>query len=313
MAFLKRNPPRLRLGTRGSRLALIQAALVRDALVAVDPGIADKIEFVTFTTPGDRDRAHALESLNAAQGGRGVFSDVLDNAILAGEIDFAVHSVKDVPALLAPGLTLTATLERADPREAFISFRHKHLANVPAQARFGSASLRRSALLRAVQPQATFTLMRGNVEERIAALRASDLDGTILAVAGLARLNCANVIAEILEPDVLMPDPGQGAIGLVTAADNLRLRRLLAAIDHGATHAAVDAERATLAAIGAYLPVGALARLHGDHLVLEAVLAPGDVHALLRGRIDGPVSHAESLGLVLGLQLKTGLDLQAAA
>ncbi len=313
MAFLKRNLPRLRLGTRGSRLALIQAALVRDALLAVDPDFADKIEFVTFTTPGDTDRTRPLESLNTAQSGRGVFSDVLDNAVLTGEIDLAVHSVKDTPALFAPGLTLAATLERADPREAFISFRHQRLADVPAAARFGSASLRRSAMLRAIKPQATFTLLRGNVEERLALLRATDLDGTILAVAGLARLNRANVIAEILEPEVLMPDPGQGAIGIVTATDNLRLRRLFARIDHAATHAAVDAERAMLVTVGPHLPLGALARLSGDHLVLEAVVAPGDGRALLRGRIDGPLSHAESLGRILGLQLKTGLDLQAAA
>ena len=313
MAFLKRSLPRLRLGTRGSRLALIQAALVCDALCAAAPDIADKIEVVTFTTPGDTDRAHPLESLNAAQGGRGVFSDVLDAAVLAGEIDLAVHSVKDVPALLAPGLTLAATLERADPREAFVSFRHKRLADVPPTGAERQSRNARSALLRALQPQATFALLRGNVEERLATLRASDLDGTILAVAGLSRLNRTDVIAEILAPDVLMPDPGQGAIGIVTASENLRLRRLLAGVDHAVTHAAVDAERATMATVGAHLAVGALARLEGDHLVLDAVLASGDNRPLMRGRIDGPVSHAESLGRILGLQLKTGLDLQAAA
>jgi hydroxymethylbilane synthase len=313
MALLRRSPPRLRLGTRGSRLALIQATMVRDQLVQAHPELKDRVHFVTFSTPGDRDRTQALESLNPAQGGRGVFSDDLDRAILTGEIDLAVHSVKDTPPDLAPGLALTATLERADPREAFVSFRHPRLADVGAHAIFGSASMRRQALLRAIKPDATFTLLRGNVEERLDVLRDSELAGTILAVAGLVRLGRAHAIAEILEPEQLMPDPGQGAIGIVCAASNLRLRRLLSAVDHAPTHAAVDAERAALAAIGASLPVGALAQLRGGHLVLDAVLAPANGGPLVRGRIDGPQSHAESLGRVLGLQLKTGLDLRDAA
>jgi hydroxymethylbilane synthase len=313
MAFLRREPPRLRVGTRTSALALAQTALVTRQLQELRPELRGHIDLIPFTTAGDRDRTSTLEQLNAGQGGRGVFSDDLDAAVLSGQIDLAVHSVKDTPATPAPGLVLAATLERADPREAFVSFRHRRLADVPANAVFGAASLRRQAMLRVLQPHATFVLLRGNVEERLATLRTTGLDGTILAVAGLKRLGRADMITEILSTDVLMPDPGQGAIGIFCANDNLRLRRMLANIDHAVTHAAVDAERAALAAIGATLPVGALATLRNDHLVLEAVVAPAAGAPLLRGRIDGPMSHAESLGRVLGLQLKVGVDLQAAA
>jgi hydroxymethylbilane synthase len=313
MAFFRRNPPRLRIGTRASKLALVQVNLFRAALRRAAPELDDRVEVMPFATDGDHRRDVALEVLNAAQGGRGVFSDELDAAVAGGAIDVAVHSVKDTPPVVPTGLVLAATLERADPREAFVSFRHRTLADVPPRTVFGSASQRRQALLAAVCPHADFALLRGNVEERVAQVRAGTCDGTILAVAGLARLDMTGVIAEILPPEVLMPDPGQGAIGIVCARDNLRLRRILASIDHAPTHAAIDAERAALQAIGCAAPVGALARVHGDNLVLDAVVAPRTGGALVRGRIDGPVSHAESLGRVLGLQLKSRLEGQAAA
>jgi hydroxymethylbilane synthase len=309
--LLKREAPRLRLGTRGSRLALVQADLACAALLRARPDLAGRIDVVTFTSAGDKDRSRALDAMND-QGGRGLFSDTLDAALKQGAIDLAVHSVKDLPPVLPRGLVLAATLERADPREAFVSFRHRRLADAPAKAVFGTASHRRETLLRAIHPDAEFALLRGNVEERIAALKGSALDGTILAVAGLARLGRSDVIAEILPPDVLMPDPGQGAIGLVCRTDDVRLRRVLAIVDHRPTHAAVDAERAVLAAVGTCRPLGALARIGNDSLVLEAVLAPEGGGPLLRGRIDGPLDRPDFLGRVLGLQLAAGLDRIAA-
>lgn len=287
----------LKLGTRGSRLALIQTDMVRQALA--ERWDLPAIEFVTFTTAGDRDRRRSIEEI----GGRGIFTDELDEALLSGAIDIAVHSVKDLPAIIDRRLNLAGMLEREDPREAFVSGRYARLRDVPTGAVFGSASVRRQTLLRRLRADARFALLRGNVEERVAALGDGRLDGTILAVAGLKRLGLTHHIGEVLDPNQLMPDPGQGAIGMVCRADDARTRFFLAGISHGLTRSAVAAERAFLAAAGAHAIVGALAQIDGDQLVLRGVAMRDDPASDRADQVAGDPRAPERLGLALARRL----------
>ncbi|MDX2145513.1 MAG: hydroxymethylbilane synthase [Rhodospirillaceae bacterium] len=289
----------VRLGTRGSPLALVQAELTIRAMATARPALRDHIDVIVFETRGDQRRDCPIEHI----GGRGVFTDELDRAVAQGDVDFAVHSVKDLPVPLAGGLLLAATLERADPREAFVSTRHASLAAVPRGGTMGSASLRREALVKALRPDLDFALLRGNVEERVAALDRRGLDGTILAVAGLARLGLQRHIREILSPETLMPDPGQGAIGLVCRGDNLVARALAARINHAATLQAVTAERAFLAIAGGRFVVGALAVVSGSTLTLSASAAlPGGPviwRESSQGPAETPVAVAQKLAAAL--------------
>lgn len=289
----------LRIGTRGSRLALIQTEMVRDAIAGAYPDVAAAVEMVVFETKGDLKRDVSIEQI----GGRGVFTDELDQALLDGAIDLAVHSVKDLPVPLDRRLTISATPEREDPREAFVSPRHATLASVPSGAVFGSASLRRESLVKALRPDVNFVLLRGNVEQRVAALEARGLDGTILAVAGLKRLGLQNHIRETLEPETLMPDPGQGAIGIVCRVNDARARFISAAINHAATWQAVAAERAFLTAAGSHAICGALAIVDGGTLVLSATLATEADSNTKRGSDRGPTTEAEQIGRRLAQRL----------
>jgi hydroxymethylbilane synthase len=290
---------RLTLGTRGSRLALVQTALVRAAAVAAVPALKDRIDAVVFDTRGDQDRSCAIEQL----GGRGVFTNELDEAVAAGAIDIAVHSVKDLPVPLPRGLLLAATLEREDPREAFVSTRHDTLVSVPAGGVLGSASIRREALVRTLRPDLSFALLRGNVDERVAALDAHGFDGTILAVAGLKRLGLARHIREILSPKALMPDPGQGAIGLVCRAGNLAARALAARINHASTLQVVTAERALLSLVGGRFIIGALATVEAHTLTLHATAALPDGRIVARISAQGSSTAPEAVARKLAAAL----------
>ncbi|MBL8644567.1 MAG: hydroxymethylbilane synthase [Rhodospirillaceae bacterium] len=282
----------LKLGTRGSPLALVQTNLVKTALTTALPELGGRIEVVTFDTKGDALRDASIDDI----GGRGVFTDELDEAVLNGTVDAAVHSVKDLPMALRKGTLFASMLEREDPREAFVSPVHASLAEVPAGGLFGSASIRRAALLKALRPDARFALLRGNVGERVAALPTLNLDGTILAVAGLKRLGLTRHIREILEPDTLMPDPGQGVIGIIARHNDLATRRIFARIDHLPTTQAVIAERALLAGTAAHAVCGALATITDGLLTLRAVAADETGVIRARDEISGPPTEAAMLG-----------------
>lgn len=292
----------MKLGTRGSPLALIQTDLTIAALRRAMPDIGP-IEVVIFETRGDVERDGSIEAI----GGRGVFTDELDEAVLSGAVDAAVHSVKDLPMTLRQGTVFAAMLEREDPREAFVSPIHARLSDVPKGGMFGSASVRRAALLKALRPDAQFQVLRGNVGERVDALPAMNLDGTILAVAGLKRLGLAHHIREILEPDTLMPDPGQAAIGIVCRRDDLAARRLLARIDHLPTSLAVAAERALLGGAAAHAICGALATVEDGTLTLHAVAADDTGRILARAQLAGPATTAAEIGRALAAQLVDGV------
>jgi hydroxymethylbilane synthase len=287
------------LGTRASPLALVQTRLAEQAIVAARPELRGRVEVRVFETRGDQRRDCPIEDI----GGRGVFTDELDQAVARGHIDLAVHSVKDLPVPLAHGMVLAATLEREDPREAFVSTRHANLAAVPQSGMLGSASLRREVLVKALRPDLRFGLLRGNVDERVAALDRLGLNGTILAVAGLKRLGLARHIREIFSPEALMPDPGQGAIGLVCRGDDLIARALAARINHAATLRAVTAERAFLAAAGGRFVVGALAVVSGPTLTLSASAALPGKPVIWRqteqGSAESPGAVAQKLAAAL--------------
>lgn len=258
---------RLRLGTRGSPLALVQAHMVRDALVAAHGLPADAIEIVPVRTTGDRVQDRALAEI----GGKALWTKELDRALLSGEIDFAVHSMKDVETIRPDAIVIAALLPRADVRDCLIG-----AASIDALrpgAVIGTSSPRRAAQLRALRPDLRTVLFRGNVDTRLVKLSAGEVDATILAAAGLDRLGRPEIGTRIAV-DVMLPAPAQGAIGIEARADDEATRRLLATIDDAATSRCVGHERALLAALGAdcHSPVAALATISGDGLRLRAAL-----------------------------------------
>ncbi len=285
----------IRVGTRSSPLALIQARMAVVELCRVDSSLADIIEIVELSSNGDENRSVTLEDL----GGRGVFTDNIDHALLAGDIDFAVHSVKDLPANLPQGVVLAATLEREDPRDCLVAPDFSSLVDLPYGAIMGSASVRRMGFLRRLRPDVGYQLLRGNVDERVAALQEGQTLGTILAVAGLKRLSLQNHIKQVLTADEMPPDPGQGAIGLTCRSDDFRARRLAELVNHEPTFAAVTAERAILSDIAGacVFPLGALAQLQGRNtLHLESALVTEDGARTVTARAQGDPRQAHEIG-----------------
>jgi hydroxymethylbilane synthase len=281
----------LRIATRGSQLALAQAELAAAALRDAHAGF--EVELVTIATEGDRDRETPLTLL----GGRGVFVIAVEEALLDGRADVAVHSLKDVPTQPVPGLTLAAFLERGDPRDVFVGSHGRRLADLPPGARVGTSSSRRAALLRAIRPDLEATSIRGNVDTRLRKVADGDYDGAILAAAGLARIGRLDEATQVFEAMEFLPSPGQGAIALECREGDEATRTLLAAVDHASTRAAVTAERGFLGALGSgcALPVGAYAQVDGELLALRAVLG-GDEGEPLFGDASGRVEDAEAVG-----------------
>ena len=290
----------LRIATRGSRLALVQTGLVADVLRAADRDLA--IEVVEVSTEGDRDRATPLRVL----GGRGVFVKAVEDTLLDGRADLAVHSLKDVPTEVVSGLTIAAVPERADPRDVLVASDGRSLAELPAGARVGTSSRRRAALLRALRPDLVIGEVRGNVETRVAKVRDGGLDGVILAAAGLDRLGRLAEVTQLFEAMDFPPAPGQGALGIQCRGDDEPTQALLAPLDHPATHAATDAERGVLEALGSgcSLPVGAYATVEGDLLALRGMLAADDDAIPNFGDATGAVSEAAMIGRGLGERLQ---------
>ena len=279
---------RIRIGTRGSLLALWQAEHVGGLLVAK----GHEVELHRITTTGDQVLDRRLESI----GGKGAFLKEIEEAMLAGHVDLAVHSLKDVPTALPPGLGLCAYLERADPRDALISNSGKRLESLPAGARVGTTSLRRSSQVKAQRPDLHVDDLRGNVDTRIRRLRERHYDAVILAMAGLVRLGRTGEVTQVLDPEVFVPAPGQGAIALECRQDDTATQVAAAALDHEATRRAVAAERALLAALegGCNVPLGAHATPASGGLRLRAFVASADGTAILRGEDAG--ADPEELG-----------------
>jgi hydroxymethylbilane synthase len=292
----------LRLGTRGSALALAQSRMTADALTAAT---GRPVELVRIVTAGDR------SSAPVAQLGVGVFVSALRDALLAGEIDFAVHSYKDLPTAEHPRLHIAAVPPREDPRDALISRDGLSLAELPPGSMIGTGAVRRIAQLRALGLELQVTPIRGNVDSRIARVRGpeADLDAVVLARAGVARLGRTAEITETLDPMLMLPAPAQGALAVECRADDTDLVGLLSALDHAPSRAAVVAERAMLATLeaGCSAPVAAHAELaegeHGDEIYLRgAVISPDGVRAIRLSRTGTPAGAAE-IGKALAADL----------
>jgi hydroxymethylbilane synthase len=292
----------LRIGTRGSPLALVQAHTVRDLLVAAHGCAPDVVEIHVIKTTGDRIQDRALSE----SGGKGLFTKEIEEALLADAVDIAVHSSKDLPTILPDGLELIACLEREDVRDAFVSLRAKSLLELPKGAKLGTASLRRQALAKRMRPDLQVELFRGNVETRLRKLEDGVVDATLLALAGLKRLGMPQVATAILPLDEFPPAVGQGAVGIEARADDRRTRDLVARIAHRDTFIALQAERAFLQALdgSCRTPIAGYAKIDGDHLHFRGMILKPDGSEVHETTRQGRVADAASLGLDAGQELK---------
>ncbi len=285
--------PAVTIGSRGSMLALAQTEHVAVLLRSAAVGLAVKIDVITTT--GDR----VLDKPLAAIGGKGLFTEELETALRDGSIDLAVHSLKDLPTETPDALCVGAVPKRATPNDALVCAKWARLEELPDGARVGTSSLRRKAQLLALKPGLDVVDIRGNIDTRIAkVLDRQEMDAAILACAGLERIGRMDVVAEILSPEVMLPAPGQGALGIQARVDDDELLDLLIQISDPCADAETAAERAMLAALGGgcQVPIGALARTGGDVLTLSGCVCSLDGTQVLRAEVSGPASDAETLG-----------------
>ncbi len=316
-------PTRLTIATRRSKLALAQSHWIKARLEALQPGL--DVVLREYVTRGDRIQNVPLNEV----GGKGLFTKEIEDALLAGEADLAVHSLKDLPSELPPGLVLAAVPEREDPRDALVLPAGADVAAalghatqdpgacgtsaagelkglpLPLDTRVGTSSLRRMAQLRHLRPDLVLESVRGNVDTRLRKLDEGQYGALLLAAAGLRRLGLAERISLPLPVEISIPAPGQGALGLEARAEDPVTLGLLARLADAETHTCVRAERALMDAVGGgcSVPLGAYARIHGDQLELIGVLAAPDGSHLVRAQLTGPTQDAESLGSTLAVRL----------
>lgn len=295
----------IRIGTRGSALALAQAHETRARLMAAHGLAADAFHIEVISTSGDRIQDRPL----AEVGGKGLFTREIEDALLEGRIDLAVHSSKDMPTHLPDGLELSAFLEREDARDAFAGQSARSLLDLPKGATVGSSSLRRRALLKRLRPDLVIVMFRGNVPTRLRKVEEGQVDGTILAYAGLKRLGLQSAVSELLPLDTFPPAPGQGAIGIETRIGDTRMARLLAPVNHFETAAALACERAFLAALdgSCRTPIAGYAKVMGDSIAFHGMVLTPDGAAMHELGNNGPVTDAAQLGR------ETGQAIRAAA
>ena len=294
----------LRIGTRGSQMALFQARLVRERLRAAHSDLAEEstIELVIIRTTGDRVQNRLLAEI----GGKGLFTKEIEEALLDRRIDLAVHSLKDMETALPTGLEIGCVLPRDDPRDALVAREGAGLRELPRGARIGSASLRRRAQLLRERPDLDVLPIRGNVDTRLTKLAAGEVDALVLALCGLERLGKAAAVTEILSAERMLPAVGQGALAIECRADDTAVKHLLTPLNHPDSAACVAAERAMLAALdgSCRTPIAGLATITGDRLTLEALLLSEDGSAQRRGHSEGTTADAVAIGNQLGELLR---------
>ncbi len=292
----------LRIGTRGSPLALVQARAVRSRLAAATGVNEETIELVVIRTTGDTIQDRPL----ADEGGKGLFTKEIEEALLDRRIDLAVHSAKDMPTILPKGLALAACLEREDPRDVFISHKARSLVELPRGASLGTASLRRQAIAKRARPDLRVTPLRGNVETRLRKLDAGEVDATLLALAGLRRLGLVEHITSIMNAEEFLPAVGQGAIGIEVRKDDTRVCDILAHIDHAETSIAIACERAFLAALdgSCKTPIAGHATISGDAIQFRGLIARPDGSAAHDIAGTGSRKDAATIGTDAGRELK---------
>ncbi|UCI08376.1 hydroxymethylbilane synthase [Mesorhizobium sp. B1-1-8] len=284
----------LKIGTRGSPLALAQAHETRARLTKAHGLLEQAFEVVVISTSGDRIQDRPLSEA----GGKGLFTKEIEEALLDGRIDIAVHSSKDMPTVLPDGLELSAFLPREDARDAFIGKAAKRIADLPHGAKVGSSSLRRQALIRRLRPDLDVVMFRGNVQTRLRKLDEGIADGTILAYAGLKRLGLENVITDLMPLETFPPAPGQGAIGIETRIGDRAVEAMLAAIHDVPTGQALACERAFLAALdgSCRTPIAGHATISGENLSFAGLIISPDGTQSHEVRLEGRAADAADIG-----------------
>jgi hydroxymethylbilane synthase len=295
------SAPFLRIGTRGSMLALAQARLTQRLLAEAHGVALERIEIRVITTSGDKLTDRPLSEA----GGKGLFSREIEAALAAGEVDLGVHSSKDLASSLPDGMVLAAFLEREDVRDAFVSLKYPGVAELPQGAKLGSSSIRRAAQMLRVRPDLQVVQFRGNVDTRLSKLEAGVADATLLAVAGLNRLGKQDKITAYLDPMDFLPAPAQGAIGIEVREADARTADLVGVLNHAPTATAIAGERALLATLdgSCRTPIGAFTELNGVSCRLTAEILSPDGREFYRGSVDGAAADAAKLGTQLGATL----------
>jgi hydroxymethylbilane synthase len=295
---------RLIIGSRGSRLALLQAEMVTSELARHFDG---EIEIRVIKTTGDKIQDLPLSRI----GSKGLFVKEIESALLQGEVDLAVHSMKDMPAELPEGLILAGTLKREDPRDAFISLKYRSISELDGNAVIATGSLRRKSQMLHLVPGLTVAGMRGNVDTRLRKLEEGVAEGLIMAAAGLIRMKMSHYITELLNYDVMLPAAGQGAIAIEARDDSAEARELVDRISWRDDFLAVKAERALMRKLegGCQIPVAALAEVHEDIIVMDAMVSNLDGTVMIRDRGSASLDSPEDLGTVMAEKLiKQGAD-----
>lgn len=296
----------LRIGTRGSPMALYQTELVRNRLIAANPRLAASaaVEVVAIRTTGDRVQDRRLAEI----GGKGLFTKEIDEALLEHRIDLAVHSLKDLETILPEGIDIACILERDDPHDAFLSTTAAGLAALPQGAVVGTASLRRQAQLLRRRPDLRVVALRGNANTRIRKLEAGEVDATLLAVCGLQRIGLADRATEILDYEIMLPAVGQGALAVTCRAGAEVVREMLAPLHHPVSAACTLAERAMLAVLdgSCRTPLAALAEVEDERLTIEARLFTADGRGEVRSYRSGTIAEATAIGAAAGEDLRRG-------
>lgn len=285
----------LKIGTRSSALALAQAYETRRRLCEAHGLSETDIEIVPMSTAGDRIQDRPLSEI----GGKGLFTEEIEQALQDGAIDIAVHSTKDIPTVLPEGLHLSVFLEREDPRDAFIGRTVKHFADLPQGAVIGSSSLRRQALIKRLRPDINVVMYRGNVQTRLRKLEDGEVDGTFLACAGLKRLGLEDVITELVDPVLFPPAPGQGAIAIESRIGDTRIDALLAPLAHVDTQIALACERAFLGALdgSCRTPISGLATVHDGRVRFHGMILTPDGTEAHSINVEGHVADATAIGV----------------
>ncbi len=293
----------LKIGTRGSKLALAQAHEVKNRLLAAHASLApDMIEIIVMSTKGDRILDRPLSEI----GGKGLFTEEIEAGLLDGSLDLAVHSLKDMPTTLPDGLILSCVLERENPYDAYISPVADTLLTLPQGAVVGSASLRRQAQILYLRPDLKVITYRGNVQTRLQKLAAGEVAATFLAVAGLKRLELEDHITTIMSDTDMLPAVAQGAITIETRKDDKPMAKLLAPLNHRPTEICTTAERALLASLdgSCRTPIAALGKLQGDNLTLQARILSPDGRQMYETSRQGPAGNARAMGQDAGEELR---------
>ncbi len=287
------------IGTRGSRLALWQAEWVQSRLQELAPDL--RVTLRRIKTSGDK----ILDVPLAKVGGKGLFVKEIEEALLQGDVDLAVHSMKDVPTALPDGLAILCIPPREDPRDALISHAGRTLDRLPKGSCIGTSSLRRQAQLLYRRPDLSITMLRGNLDTRLRKVGEGAFDAIVVAAAGLRRMGWSDRVTEYLPPEVSLPAIGQGALGIEGRRGDSFVRGLLEPLEDPATRTAVTAERALLDRLegGCQVPIGAHATMKGDTLLLDGLIASTDGRRLIRHSIEGSMAEARGLGVQLAEQL----------